>query len=82
MRKLQNEGVFIMIKTIKLVSKKQIEGITKAKIKDIFETSKNPNQVLLDNIPEFCFMQGDVLYFTGLRALNPCIEEMEVNTLE
>ena len=67
MRKLQNEGVFIMIKTIKLVSK---------------ETSKNPNQVLLDNIPEFCFMQGDVLYFTGLRALNPCIEEMEVNTLE
>ena len=38
MRKLQNEGVFIMIKTIKLVSKEPIEGITKAKIKDIFET--------------------------------------------
>ena len=53
-----------MIKTIKLVSKEPIEGITKAKIKDIFETSKNPNQVLLDNVPEFCFMQGDVLYFT------------------
>lgn len=29
-----------MIKTIKLVSKEPIEGITKAKIKDIFETSK------------------------------------------
>lgn len=80
MQKSQNEGVFIMIKTIKL--KEPIEGITKAKIKDIFETSKNPNQVLLDNVPEFCFMQGDVLYFTGLRALNPCIEEMKVNTLE
>ena len=71
-----------MIKTIKLISKEPIEGITKAKIKDIFATSKNPNQVLLDNVPEFCFMQGDILYFTGLRTLNPNIEELEVNTLE
>lgn len=71
-----------MIKTIKLVSKEPIEGIIKAKIKDIFETSKNPNQVLLENIPEFCFMQGDILYFTGLRTVHPHIEEMEVNTLE
>lgn len=71
-----------MIKTIKLVSKEPIEDITKAKIKDIFETSKNPNQVLLDNVPEFCFMQGDVLYFTGLRTSHSYIEEMEVNTLE
>ena len=71
-----------MIKTIKLVSKEPIEGITKAKIKDIFETSKNPNQVLLDNIPEFCFMQGDVLYLQGLRTLHTYIEEMEVKTIE
>lgn len=71
-----------MIKTIKLISKEPIEGITKAKIKDIFATSKNPNQVLLDNVPEFCFMQGDILYFTGLRTLNPNIEELEVKTLE
>lgn len=40
MQKSQNEGVFIMIKTIKLVSKEPIEGITKAKIKDILKHLK------------------------------------------
>lgn len=69
-------------KKIKLVSEKQIDDKTKAKIKDIFSTSKNPNQVLLDNIPEYAFMQGDVLYFTGLRTKNPYIEQMEVTVLE
>ena len=45
MQKSQNEGVFIMIKTIKLVSKEPIEGITKAKIKDIFETGTCQNEL-------------------------------------
>lgn len=71
-----------MTKTIKLVSVKPIDEKTKAKIKDIFATSKNPNQVLLDNVPDYKFMQGDVLYFTGLRTNNPCIEELEVSVLE
>lgn len=71
-----------MIKNIKLVSVKPIDEKTKTKIKDIFATSKNPNQVLLDNVPDYAFMQGDVLYFTSLRTNNPNIEEMEVSVLE
>lgn len=71
-----------MTKTIKLVSVNPLSEETKAKIKDIFATTKNPNQVLLDNVPDYAFMQGDVLYFTSLRTNNPHIEEMEVNMLE
>ena len=72
----------MMNKTIKLVSVNPLSEQTKAKIKDIFATAKNPNQVLLDNVPEYKFMQGDVLYFTDLRTINPRIEEMEVSVLE
>ena len=69
-------------KTIKLVSVNPLDEKTKAEIKDIFATAKNPNQVLLDNVPDYAFMQGDVLYFTSLRTNNPHIEEMEVSVLE
>lgn len=39
-----------MIKTIKLVSKEPIEGITKAKIKDIFESILSECQSIIDAI--------------------------------
>lgn len=69
-------------KKIKLISVNGIDDAVKAQIKDIFATAKNPNQVLLNNVPDYAFMQGDVLYFTGLRTNNPVIEELEVAVLE
>ena len=69
-------------KTIKLISKDGVSEGTKAKIKEIFATTRNPNQVLLNNIAEYSFMQGNTLYFTGLRTNHPVIEEMEVAVLE
>lgn len=69
-------------KKIKLISVGGVSEGTKAKIKEIFATAKNPNQILLNVIPEYAFAQGDVLYFTGLRTNNPTIEEMEVAVLE
>ena len=63
---------------LKLISIEPISEDIKKKIKAIYEESNNPNDSMLNSIPEYQFSQGNVLYFCGLRTVHPNIEEIEI----
>lgn len=69
-------------KTLKLVSLTPIDKRTKNKIKDIYATSKNPNGVMLEVIPDYKFAQGDVLYFCDQKATGKYVEPLEVSVID
>lgn len=64
--------------TIKIISVGPLPQVAIKKIKNIYKESNNPNESLLNSIPEYKFSQGNSLYFCDLRTKNPNIEEIEI----
>lgn len=64
--------------TIKIISVGPLPQIAIKKIKNIYQESNNPNESLLNSIPEYKFSQGNSLYFCDLRTKNPNIQEIEI----
>lgn len=70
-----------MKRKLKIVSIDPVDEKTLAKIKDIYATAKNPNGVMIREVPGFKFAQGYVLYFCD-QTKRKSIQEIEVDELE